>query len=122
MADRRPVAPVYSRSIYHRNAKARSGLMTNPKDYGKQRKTAKFPGRSGQYRPSKTLADGLETLKMIDATDKPAPVLNNVAETRFTIPNSPNNVNIVLEVAKRQTEAHAQVMKKLDKSTDEEDN
>lgn len=112
MADKHPV--VYSRSVYHRNAKAKSGLMTNPKDYGKQRKERINNRKIASQRTTKTLSDGLQSLKMVD-TEKPSPPpLSN--ETRFTIPNSPNNVNIVVAHAKRAQDVHSQVMKKLNKA------
>ena len=38
-----------------------------------------------------------------------------VDETRFTLPNSPNNVNIMAATARRVTGVHADAMKKIAK-------
>ena len=102
-------APVYSRSMFTRNAKTKSGLMTNPKNYSKQRK-------ENNPRSTKTYGNARHsdatTMTTIYASGSPMSIdMNTSGETRFTLPCNQKNVNIEVETARRQMQIHHQVMK-----------
>jgi len=107
-------SPVFSRSIYPRNAKTRSGLMTNPKDNSNRRTNdtnLKFDKK--RHLTLKPMSNNaLTELEVMEeqATKK----LLNKKENRFTLPaSSPNNVNVIVSTIQRQRSNHNELMKTL---------
>ena len=98
-----------SRSIYPRNAKTKSGYMTDPTKNATSKSNLKAMAKFDKHRKfGNSVQDVMLTLdheevKRVDNSD----------ETRFTLPNSPHNLNVVVETAKRSNNAHNAVVKSL---------
>jgi hypothetical protein len=99
-----------SRSIYPRNAKAKSGYMTDPSKNATSRQNLKASSKFNKHRKfgSSVVTDVMLTLDREEVRS-----IDNSDETRFTLPNSPNNVNVVVEAARRSSNAHNEVIKTL---------
>lgn len=99
-----------SRSVYVRNAKTKSGYMTDPKKDANSKQNLKASAKLNKDRSKfgNSVEDVMmtldhETVKKIDNSD----------EKRFTLPNSPKNINVVVETARRSSDAHGAVIESL---------
>jgi len=99
-----------SRSIYPRNAKTKSGYMTDPSKNATSKKNLKTSAKFNKHRKfgNSSTVDVMLTLDREDIKK-----IDNSDETRFTLPNSPNNVNVVAATARRSSDAHSEVVKSL---------
>ena len=103
-------API-SRSIYPRNAKTKSGYMTDPNKSATSKKQLKDSAKFNKHRDfGKSVPDVMLTLDKEQIKE-----IDNSNETRFTLPNSPNNVNVAVETARRSSNAHKEVIDTIKK-------
>ena len=99
-----------SRSIYPRNAKSKSGYMNDPSKNATSRSNLKNINKSDR---NKSISGGRKEDVMMLLDHEKALKIDNSSETRFTLPSSPNNVNVVVETARRQAAAHDKVIRNL---------
>ena len=112
------IAPVYSRSIYPRNARAKSGKMTNASDGGRKKYDPVKNEKKNHVKSKPSAVNVLTDLEIMEEQVIKKMKTLNAAENRFTIPSSPNNVNVVVSTIRRQRSAHSEVMKNISKAED----
>ena len=102
-----------SRSVYPRNAKSKSGYMTDPSKDATSREQLKNGAKFNKLRKVSSKTDIAATIADLPRETLPTVAIPASNESRFTLPNSPTNVNLAAEVTKRQVEKHNQLMRDL---------